>query len=99
MHPSKVNRQHLHRLTDLPNVGPAMAQDLMSLGIRHPNDLIGRDALQMYLALNHLTQVTQDPCVLDVLMSLTDFMAGADPQPWWHFTAARKDLLRMTASH
>ena len=28
MHPAKVRRDHLHQLTDLPNIGPASAADL-----------------------------------------------------------------------
>ena len=39
MHPSKVDRSRLHRLTDLPNVGPAMAKDLLLLGIERPEQL------------------------------------------------------------
>ena len=33
MHPAKVRRDHLHQLTDLPNIGPASAADLRRLGI------------------------------------------------------------------
>ena len=32
----------------------------------------------------------QDPCVLDTFMAATDFMRGAQPTPWWHYTAQRK---------
>jgi hypothetical protein len=28
--------------------------------------------------------------VLDVFLSITRFMAGDAPQPWWHYTAERK---------
>jgi hypothetical protein len=34
----------------------------------------------------------QLPNVLDTFMSATDFMAGAAPAPWWHYTAQRKAL-------
>jgi|GEM_PF-5266496 len=33
MNPSKVQRDKLHQLTDLPNVGKAVADDLRKLGI------------------------------------------------------------------
>jgi hypothetical protein len=28
--------------------------------------------------------------VLDVFISVTRFMAGDDPKPWWHYTEERK---------
>jgi hypothetical protein len=37
--------------------------------------------------------VRHDPCVLDVFISVTRFMAGDAPQPWWAYTAQRKQLL------
>jgi hypothetical protein len=78
------------RLEQLPNIGPAMAADLRVLGIRHPRELAGRDALQMYQALGHLTGHRQDPCVLDTFLAAVDFMRGAPARPWWHYTAERK---------
>jgi hypothetical protein len=30
--------------------------------------------------------------MLDVLMSITDFMDGGEPQVWWDYTAERKRL-------
>jgi hypothetical protein len=78
------------RLDQLPNVGPSIAADLRSLGINHPQDLIGRDALALYRALSAATGKRQDPCVLDTFMSATAFMAGAAPRPWWDYTAERK---------
>ncbi|MCJ7764316.1 MAG: helix-hairpin-helix domain-containing protein [Thiovulaceae bacterium] len=32
----------------------------------------------------------EDPCMLDVLMSITDFMDGGEPRVWWEYTAERK---------
>ncbi len=90
MHPNKVRRDHLHALTDLPNVGPATAADLKLLGIHAPQQLLGRDPLELYRALSVATGVRQDPCVLDVLMSITSFIEGGPPKPWWDFTAQRK---------
>lgn len=90
MHPDKVQRQRLKQLTDLPNVGPACAKDLQLLGINSPLDLPGKDPLDMYLALCRRTGLRQDPCVLDVFISITRFMDGEPPQPWWAYTAERK---------
>lgn len=90
MHPDKVVRARVKRLTDLPNVGAAVAADLVLIGIDHPDDLAGKDPLQLYRALCSKTGMRQDPCVLDVFMALTRFMAGGPAQPWWAFTSERK---------
>ncbi|MDX2300169.1 MAG: helix-hairpin-helix domain-containing protein, partial [Xanthomonadaceae bacterium] len=45
MHPDKVDRERLRRLTDLPNVGKATADDLLLLGIRTPTQLVDQDPL------------------------------------------------------
>ena len=90
MNPHKVERQRVKLLTDLPNVGPACAKDLQLLGIYSPFDLQGKDPLEMYQALCKKTGLRQDPCVLDVLISITRFIGGEPPQPWWSYTAERK---------
>lgn len=90
MHPSRVQRGKTIELTDLPNVGPAMARDLALLGIRSPEDLTHRDPWALYAWLCERSGVRQDPCVLDTLMSITDYMAGHAPQPWWAYTSERK---------
>ena len=36
MNPAKVRRDHLRNLTDLPNIGPAMARDLLLPRLRAP---------------------------------------------------------------
>ena len=48
MNPDKVQRSKLNTLTDLPNVGKAVAEDLVLLGITQPQDLAGQDAYEMY---------------------------------------------------
>jgi len=78
------------RLEQLPNIGPSIAADLRLLGIAHPQDLVGRDAFQLYQALSAKTGKRQDPCVLDTFMAATDFMGGAEARPWWNYTAERK---------
>jgi hypothetical protein len=90
MHPAKVDRARLHRFTDLPNIGPAMAGDFVALGYERPEQLIGVDPYELYQALCAHTGTRQDPCVLDVFLSVTRFLAGEEPQPWWAYTAERK---------
>lgn len=77
-------------LTDLPNVGPAMARDLEQLGIRSPLDLKGRDPRALYDALCRRTGTRHDPCVLDVFAAVVDFAEGAPAKPWWAYSPRRK---------
>ncbi len=94
MNPSKVVRDNVRQLTDLPNIGKASAADLVVLGITHPLQLIGRDPFQMYQELCEITQQKHDPCVIDVFISIVRFMAGEPAQVWWAFTAERQQILR-----
>lgn len=90
MNPARVRRDRLQRLTDLPNIGPAMARDFQRLGIDSPADLSGADPLALYQRLCRVTGTRQDPCVLDVFLSVTRFLDGDEPRPWWAYTAERK---------
>jgi hypothetical protein len=103
MNPSKVSREKLHCFKDLPNIGPAAANDFVLLGFEHPMELKGADPLALYYALCRMSNSHQDPCVLDVLISVVDFLDGNPPQPWWHFTAYRKqrypNLRQADSSH
>lgn len=93
MNPIKVIRENTHKLTDLPNIGKASALDLELLGIKIPKDLIGQDPFEMYERLCTITNTRHDPCVIDVFMSITDFMNGAEAKPWWDYTPQRKRIL------
>lgn len=90
MNPTKVRRDKLNQLTDLPNVGPSIAADLVLIGVSSPKDLLAREPYEMYRELSVATKSYQDPCVLDVFISITRFIAGEDPKPWWEYTAERK---------
>lgn len=98
MHPQKVCREKLDKLTDLPNIGPVAASDLMLLGIQHPSALIGRDAYQLYDELCTLTRQRHDPCVIDVFLSVIRFMEGEPPQAWWAYTEERQQTLQSRAA-
>jgi hypothetical protein len=93
VNPNKVERSRVVRLTDLPNVGEACANDLRIIGIQEPSQLVGKSAFQMYADLCQKTGRHHDPCVIDVFMSITSFMSGETPKPWWEFTRRRKQLL------
>jgi len=94
MNPSKVDRSRVRVLTDLPNVGKACAQDLRLLGIHEPSQLVGQCPFDMYEQLCKRTGSRQDPCVIDVFISLTRFMAGEAPRPWWTYTQERKQSFK-----
>jgi len=93
MNPNKVSRGNLRELTDLPNIGKAGAKDLNLLGILQPEQLIGKCPYEMYYALCLKTGVIHDPCVIDVFISITRFINGENPLPWWEYTQERKDYL------
>ena len=90
--PKAASAGQCQQLEQLPNIGPAMAADLRALGIAHPHELASRDAFVLYQALCSHSGKRQDPCVLDTFMAATDFMRGAAPTPWWHYTAQRKQV-------
>ena len=94
MNPSKVRRDRLAKLTDLPNIGPAMAKDFELLGIRKAEQLKGRDPLRLYNELSKKTKTRQDPCVLDTFISVVRFLEGDQPKPWWFYTEGRKKMYR-----
>jgi len=91
------DRQKVTNLTDLPNVGRAIARDLRLVGIQNPKDLIGKNAYQLHDELCRITGERHDPCVIDVFLAVIDFMEGGDSVPWWAFTAERKR--RSTGGH
>lgn len=90
MHPDRVDRKKLKQLIDLPNIGSSIAGDLESIGILRPQQLAGRCPLELYQALCVTSGTRQDLCVLDVFMSITRFVDGEPPMPWWSYTAERK---------
>jgi hypothetical protein len=90
--PKAHSAHECERLEQLPNIGPSLADDLRLIGIQHPSQLRGKDAFVLYQKLCSATGQRQDPCVLDTFMAVTDFMGGAEPAPWWNYTAQRKAL-------
>lgn len=93
MNPLKTNRSKTLVLTDLPNVGPSIAGDLLLIGIREPSELQGQDPIELYQRLNRKTGIRHDLCILDVFLSVVDFMNGNKAKPWWEYTTHRKKLL------
>ena len=92
MNPAKVIREKVEKLTDLPNIGKTVAADLARIGITSPDQLRGEDPYDLYRRFCEAFGERPDPCMLDVLMSITDFMNGGEPHAWWDYTAERKRL-------
>ncbi len=77
-------------LQRIPYVGPALAYDLLRLGIRRIDDLAGRDPESLYTELGRMDGVRHDPCVHDVFAMAVAYAETGESQPWWHFTPERK---------
>lgn len=86
-------RDKVSRLDALPNIGKAIAANLLLIGIDHPKKLIGMEPFKMYEDLCMVTGKRHDPCVIDVFMSAIHFMECGEPLPWWSFTQARKNQI------
>ena len=84
------DRERVSRLDELPNIGKAIAQNLLLIGIDHPQQLIGKDAFELFEALCAASGKKQDSCVIDVFMSVIHFMESGESLPWWSFTDERK---------
>jgi hypothetical protein len=78
------------RLRQIPNVGPAIAGDLLRLGIADPADLVAREGDELYDELCRIDGVRHDPCLRDVFAAAVDYARGGPPRPWWTYTPERK---------
>lgn len=77
----------------VPNIGPAMAEDLVRLKIMSIEDLGKQDPLTLYNKMGKLDGAPHDPCVLDTFMAAVDFAKTGVPRPWWEYTPLRKKML------
>lgn len=80
-------------LTELVNVGPAVARHLGRAGITRVDQLVGRDPVDLFESICEVDGRRHDPCLLDTVMSAVDQAEGRPAQPWWAYTPARKQLL------
>lgn len=86
----KTDRQQIRDLQQIINVGPSTAEDLKQIGIRKPQQLIGKDPFDLYEKICAHSGEFNDPCVLDVMISSVEYMEGNRPRKWWSFTKQRK---------
>ncbi len=76
-------------LQSLPGIGPSLAADLRSLGVRGVADLKRRDPERLYTRLCALTGERQDPCVLYAFRCAAYAARTPRPAPklllWWNW--------------
>ncbi|GAA1604533.1 hypothetical protein GCM10009804_71020 [Kribbella hippodromi] len=79
-------------LTDLMNVGPAVARRLARAEVTEVRQLVGRDPVELYETICERDGQRHDPCLLDTIMSAVDQANGNPGRPWWSYTPERKEL-------
>ncbi len=77
-------------LMKIPNIGKAMAGDLILLGINSVEDLKKREPDELYVSLCKATNARQDPCVWDTFAAAVHYARTGEPKKWWEFTPERK---------
>lgn len=96
--PFTARRDSLRELRTIPGIGPSLALDLYSLGIRRVADLKTKDPERLYHRLERLTAAKQDRCVLYTFRCAVYFAKTKHPKPerllWWNW----KDAPRPGAS-
>jgi len=84
-----MTKEILRELQKLPNVGPAVAQDLMNIGVTKVEQLKGKDAEKLYEQIEKYEGRHVDRCMLYVLRSLVYMAETGDRRPsyvsWWLF--------------
>jgi hypothetical protein len=83
------HRESVARLRKLSNIGPAMARDLIKLGILCKEDLVDREPEEMYRELCAIDGKRHDHCVWDVFTAAVAYAQGVPARPWWEFTPQR----------
>ena len=86
----KTERGDLVSFQQIVNVGPSIAEDFQRLGLRTPQDLIGKDPWYLFESICRTDGIWHDACVLDVFCSAVDYMNGNAPKKWWEYTSERK---------
>ena len=82
----------LRELKTIPSIGPSLAQDLYTLGIRRIADLKRKNPETLYRQLERLTKSHQDRCVLYTFRCAVYYAKTPQPDPrrllWWNWKDA-----------
>lgn len=78
-------------LLKLKNVGKATLGDLELLGITSIKQLAKQNPDDLYMKLQNITGVQQNPCVWDVFAAIIHEAETGEALPWWHFSTIRKN--------
>ena len=93
--PSSASTTVRDELMRLPAVGPSIATDLRSLGVRSIRDLARRNPERLYTRLCELTGERQDPCVLYTFRCAVYAASAPGPDPellkWWNWKGRTLD--------
>ena len=77
----------IRELKSIPGVGNSIARDLVEMGIRHVDDLAGRDPEELYTQRCVMQGCKIDRCLLYVFRCAVYFAETPDPDPaklkWW----------------
>ncbi|MDP3856761.1 MAG: helix-hairpin-helix domain-containing protein [Stagnimonas sp.] len=86
---ARTEQTELAELRQIPSVGPSLARDLLSLGVRRIADLKQRDPQAMYDALCEQKGQHQDRCVLYTFRCAVYYASTPKPAPeklkWWNW--------------
>ncbi|MCX6602933.1 MAG: mitomycin resistance protein [Acidobacteria bacterium] len=81
-------------LAQLAGIGPAALGDFKLLGIHSVEELAQQDGHHLYLELQRITGIRQDPCVLDVFRCAIAQAQNPDlpleQRNWWYWSSLRK---------
>ncbi|MBX3735720.1 MAG: helix-hairpin-helix domain-containing protein [Candidatus Didemnitutus sp.] len=90
--PFAARQESLRELRTIPGIGPSLALDLYSLGVRRVADLKKKDPEKLYRGLERLTASKQDRCVLYTFRCAVYFAKTKRPRPekllWWNWQDA-----------
>ncbi|MFN8010724.1 MAG: helix-hairpin-helix domain-containing protein [Holophagaceae bacterium] len=77
-------------LLALPNVGPAVREDLRRLGVDSLEALAEQEADELYVRLARLDGRFHDPCVWDTFEAIIRMARGGPAVKWHELTPVRK---------
>ncbi len=84
-----ARQRALRELQTIASIGPSLAQDLYSLGVRRVADLKRRNPETLYRRLEKLTGSHQDRCVLYSFRCAVYHAKTPEPDPellkWWNW--------------